>query len=204
MFGKSTFSAILCGLFLAVASAPAQAAQTWDWSCWCWRDSGPALITASNGAKYTTLTETVPYTGQTHLVLVMNKAFFPKKLYASYGDRILFVNKSSYTVKVASSNSTWTSASMGYEAAYMLLVQSGVNTGFTASQTSCSYYCSTPSGEFTISALPSQVNYWEDTLTTTQMLPLFEIPSNLLSTTLTWVANLQTLNGITKLVTSAI
>ncbi|MGR3454487.1 hypothetical protein [Pseudooceanicola sp.] len=212
MFGKTTFAAVFCGLFLTMTAAPAQAAWVWDWGCWCFRETGDGGggggggndvigITASNGAKYYQLKEVVPYTGRTHLVLVMDNAFFPVRTYAQHGDRVLFVNYTGSNLKVEATNGSWNSNTLGNKAGYLLLVQSGVSTNFRQ-QKSCSYNCSSGfSGDIQVATLPTEVAYWEDTLSVNDLLSKFGVPTSVLSNTLNFVAGLQTSKGITNLVT---
>lgn len=220
MFGKTIFAAMVCGLFLTMTAAPAQAAWVWDWGCWCFRetggdsgggggggddggDDGAVGIVASNGAKYHQLEEVVPYTGRTHLVLVTNRAFFPVRTYAQHGDRVLFVNATDSNLKVEASDGNWNSNTLGARAGYLLLVQSGVSTNFRQ-QRSC-YNCSSGfSGEIRVATLPTEVAYWEDTLSVTELLSRFDLPTSVLSSTLTFVAGLQSSKGLTSLVTGAL
>ncbi|MGR3320694.1 MAG: hypothetical protein ACU0DK_02050 [Pseudooceanicola sp.] len=208
MFGKNAFAAMLCGLFLMVSAAPAQAWDyTWDWDCWCWVpndsgeeevDDGAIGITASNGAKYYQLEEVVPYTGVTHLVLVADDAFFPAETYAEYGDRILFVNVSSDDLVVEATDDQWKSNELDNKDGFLLLVQSGVTTDFR--KDACRN-CSSFSGKFRINSLPSQVDYWEDTLAVTELLPKHGVSTSVLDGLLSFVADLQVTKGLTDVVT---
>lgn len=218
MFGKHLIAAALCGLFLIVTAAPVQAAWTWDWDCWCWKqpgnnndddeddsgDDGDTSITASNGAKYSVLAETVPYTGRTHLILIHDDAFFPERTYAAYGDRVLFVNMTDSSFKVEASDETWKSNSLGNEDGYLLLIQEGVDIDFEKS-VSCSYNCSSGfSGEISLSDLPTKADYWEDVLDISDLLTKFGVSTTLLTSTLSFVAGLQESLGITDVVTSVL
>lgn len=209
MLWKNAFAAVICGLFFALSSAPAQAAQQWDWDCWCWKETGggssggsSTSYTASNGAKYSILTETVAYTGRTHLVLIQKGGFFPERVYADPGDRVLFVNKSGSSVTVEATNTSWTSNALSNGSAYLLLVQSGLHANFRDKATCSWNNCSSKmSGEVRIAALPSQARYWEDTMGITTMLPKFGLSTSVLTNAITFVGNLQAANGLVKSVT---
>ncbi|MGR3412557.1 cupredoxin domain-containing protein [Pseudooceanicola nanhaiensis] len=208
MLGKNLFAAVLCGLFLSVAAAPAQAALQWDWGCRCWRDTGSGSgdgttgsYTASNGAKYSILKETVAYSGRTHLVLVNEEGFFPERIYANKGDRVLFVNKSDRSLTVEATNTSWNSQTLYRGSSYLLLVQDGLHGRFR-DKASCGWNsCTRMAGEIRIAALPAEVNFWEDTLAITEMLPMFGIATSALTSSVTFVGNLQTANGFEKSVT---
>jgi len=162
-------------------AAPAQAA-CFLW--FCWDDPDPVLQPT---------VETVPFTGTTHVVQLVGNGAFPEEVFATNGDRILFVNMHSSTNGVKATNSSWNSGDMGYKSGFLLLVQPGVQTNYKSIKSNSSGL----TGSFRRAALPGEVNYPAGKTPLPTLLGLLSLPTSLVTNL---VSGLLGPNAVTGLV----
>ena len=146
------------------------------------------------GGTYQILEETVPYTGRTHVVMLTGKGVFPARTYAQNGDRMLIVNLDNDRIELEAANREWRTGDLREDDGYLLLVQPGLQNAFGKR------YSSTIKGDFRINQLPPQVDYWEDTRSSTAILQLVGVPTALASQVLDQVAGLQQQLGLSSTV----
>ncbi|WP_375691460.1 hypothetical protein [Pseudooceanicola sp. LIPI14-2-Ac024] len=186
---------------LTCAAIITMSAQAWAKSGGGSKNADPEVLPTN--PVYSVLEESVSYTGQTHLVMIYDSGVFPRRTYASKGDRIMFVNMSGEDMTLISSDDSWSTGKMSDGGGYLLLVQNGVDTDFEGGDQSCGKYSCTFAvhGSFEIDSLPAKADYWDAVMPLNDLISEHGVPSTLLNKLLTAVAAQQKLLGITKLVT---
>ncbi len=179
-------TALAASLVTAVAATPAMADGWGDWSGW-WDWSAPVA------PVYHTLVESVPYTGQTHLVILTGDGLFPENIYADDGDRILFVNMTTTTYRVEAWDKSWATGDLSKHDGYMLFVQPGLQNAYRdAGGPSGTGWDDSSAiiGEVMVNQMPNEVNFPQTSVPLNTLFGLMNIPLSTLDDALADVVNL--------------
>ncbi|OWU84109.1 hypothetical protein ATO6_13640 [Oceanicola sp. 22II-s10i] len=193
---------------LALFATPQTASAQWCWffcsdsgSSGGGSSSGIVPATLGNGALMQTIEESVPFTGVTHLVILTGKGAFPDRSYVQNGDRLLFVNKASGSIKIEASNAEWNTGTLGNKQGFLLFVQPGVQTEFR--KVTSWWDNNGISGDFKVNQTPSQVNYPNSQVGINSMLGLQKVPTAVLTNLLSEINGLQVAKGVTNTVSAS-